>query len=86
MLIKLKQGSDIAGLVISSNAIEEIIFPSNDDREDYLSKAFENVPNELFKLEVEPELFLESSGPVCDFIFPIAPLRHIYMYPTHAID
>lgn len=70
VLIKLKQGSDIAGLVISSNAIEEIIFPSNDDREDYLSKAFENVPNELFKLEVEPELFVESSGPVCDFIFP----------------
>lgn len=70
VLIQLKQSSDIAGLVISSNAIEAIIFPSNDDREDYLSKAFENVPNELFKLEVEPELFVESSGPVCDFIFP----------------
>ena len=70
VLIQLKQGSDIAGLVISSNAIEAIIFPSNDDREDYLSKAFENVPNELFKLEVEPELFVESSGQVCDFIFP----------------
>jgi hypothetical protein len=70
VLIQLKQSSDIAGLVISSNAIEAIIFPSNDDREDYLSKAFENVPNELFKLEVAPELFVESSGPVCDFIFP----------------
>ncbi|WP_438465751.1 hypothetical protein [Marinomonas sp. PE14-40] len=70
VLLELKTSGNMHGAVIPAAAIAVIHFPSNDDCEDYLSRAFENVPNELFKLEATPELFLPGSCLSSNLIFP----------------
>ena len=52
VLIQLRKQAGFQNQVISATEIECIHFPTEDDRDDYLSRQFENVPNELFEFKI----------------------------------
>lgn len=70
VLIQIKQHTGSQSQVISANEIESIHFPTEDDRDDYLSRQFENVPNELFELKATPALFSGNNGVAIELEFP----------------
>ena len=61
ILIELKKNEEKTTGVFSVDQILAIHFSSEEEKEDYLNRPFENVPNTLFDLVVSPSLFSEQS-------------------------
>jgi hypothetical protein len=67
VLLEVEEGLNETSLAHSVESIKAIHFSSTSEKEDYLARVFENVPNELFKFKVSPDLF--SADKVASALF-----------------
>lgn len=77
ILIKLKEQVDISCSVLSVDKIVSIHFFSDDEMQDYIDRAFENVPNMLFDILVTPGLFSIKGESVVEINFPKLDKKYI---------
>lgn len=78
VLIEIRTTENIPQSVIAADEIVAIHFPSAEEREDYIDRAFENVPNELFTITDTPELFSSQGNQVTGLTFPKLDKKAIY--------